>query len=46
MKKVIKRIFLGVFALVIFALGAGIIPSYYSLRFQIMSLKTRKFRNQ
>lgn len=31
MKKVIKRIFLGVFALVIFALGAGIIPSYYFL---------------
>lgn len=31
MKKVIKRIFLGVFALVIFALGAGIIPSYYLL---------------
>ena len=31
MKKVIKRIFLGVFALMIFALGAGIIPSYYFL---------------
>ena len=31
MKKVIKRIFLGVFALMIFALGAGIISSYYFL---------------
>ena len=31
MKKVIKRIFLGVFDMLIFALGAGIIPSYYFL---------------
>ena len=46
MKKVIKRIFLGVFALVIFALGAGSYRLITSLRFQIMSLKTRKFRNQ
>ena len=44
MKKVIKRIFLGVFALVIFALGAYRLIT--PLRFQIMSLKTRKFRNQ
>lgn len=46
MKKVIKRIFLGVFALVIFALGAGIIPSYYFLEVSDYELKTRKFRNQ
>ena len=44
MKKVIKRIFLGVFALVIFALGAGIIPSYYSLEVSDYEFENEKIQ--
>lgn len=46
MKKVIKRIFLGVFALMTLPWEQGSYRLITSLRFQIMSLKTRKFRNQ
>ena len=44
MKKVIKRIFLGVFALVIFALGAGIIPSYYFLEVSDYEFENEKIQ--
>lgn len=44
MKKVIKRIFLGVFALVIFALGAGSIPSYYSLEVSDYEFENEKIQ--
>lgn len=43
-EKVIKRIFLGVFALVIFALGAGIIPSYYSLEVSDYEFENEKIQ--
>jgi hypothetical protein len=44
MKKVIKRIFLGVFALMIFALGAGIIPSYYFLEVSDYEFENEKIQ--
>ena len=44
MKKVIKIIFLGVFALVIFALGAGSIPSYYSLEVSDYEFENEKIQ--
>ena len=44
MKKVIKRIFLGVFALMIFAMGAGIIPSYYSLEVSDYEFENEKIQ--
>ena len=44
MKKVIKRIFLGVFALMIFALGAGIISSYYFLEVSDYEFENEKIQ--
>ena len=44
MKKVIKRIFVGVFALMIFALGAGIIPSYYFLEVSDYEFENEKIQ--
>ena len=44
MKKVIKRIFLGVLVLVILVLGAGIIPSYYFLEVSDYEFENEKIQ--